>query len=84
MNNKLKKFCSVCTKKLKDSDDTVFCAECGAPHHRECWNKNGGCGFSELHATEAEYTPKKALELIRRKKARKSLCWTRATVSGTK
>ncbi len=70
MNDKnIKKYCSVCTEKLQDTDDVVACTVCGAPHHRECWNKNCGCGFAELHSTEAEYTPKKALELVRRKKA---------------
>ena len=35
--------CPVCNKQFKESDDIVVCPDCGAPHHRECWEKEGKC-----------------------------------------
>lgn len=31
--------CPVCDKQFKKGDDIVVCPECGAPHHRECYEK---------------------------------------------
>lgn len=31
--------CPVCDKQFKKGDDVVVCPECGAPHHRECYEK---------------------------------------------
>ena len=30
--------CVVCHAYLFSDDDVVYCPECGAPHHRECYN----------------------------------------------
>ena len=35
--------CSVCGKALTDTDDIVVCPDCGAPYHRACYEKQGGC-----------------------------------------
>ncbi len=35
--------------------DRVVCPECGAPHHRECYNKNGGCAFTAQHGPGCRY-----------------------------
>ena len=35
--------------------DRVVCPECGAPHHRECYNKNGGCAFTAQHGPGFRY-----------------------------
>lgn len=43
--------CPVCDKEFTDSDDIVVCPECGAPHHRECYLKNGECAFADKHGT---------------------------------
>ena len=43
--------CPVCNNSFNDTDDAVFCPECGTPHHRECWNKTGKC-FNEVHHGE--------------------------------
>lgn len=41
--------CPVCNSYLMEEDDIVVCPECGAPHHRDCWNYLGHCGCEELH-----------------------------------
>ena len=33
--------CPVCGEQFKKGDDIVVCPECGAPHHRECYEKEG-------------------------------------------
>ncbi len=48
--------CPVCGGYLFDDDDLVFCPECGAPHHRDCYASNGSCGLSHLHGTDSQYT----------------------------
>lgn len=47
--------CSVCQAYLFDEDDVVYCPDCGAPHHRDCYNSVGHCGFRELHGTDNQY-----------------------------
>lgn len=47
--------CVVCSAYLFEDDDVVICPECGAPHHRDCWNSVGECKLGELHGTENEY-----------------------------
>lgn len=42
--------CPVCQKPFADGDDVVYCPECGTPHHRACWNVNGGCAHASEHA----------------------------------
>lgn len=41
--------CPVCSKTFQDGDDIVVCPECGAPHHRECYEQNGHCFYEEQH-----------------------------------
>lgn len=52
--------CPVCKAYLFEDDDVVFCPTCGAPHHRECYQKIGHCALEELHGTEFEYGKAKA------------------------
>ncbi len=47
--------CPVCHAYLFEEDDVVFCPECGAPHHRECYNGLGHCGLLQTHGTEFQY-----------------------------
>jgi hypothetical protein len=47
--------CVVCKAYLFSEDDIVYCPECGAPHHRECYNSIGHCGLQEFHGTDKEY-----------------------------
>lgn len=54
--------CSVCHAYLFEDDDVVFCPECGAPHHRECYSKIGHCALAELHGTPEQYDREKQLK----------------------
>ncbi len=54
--------CALCKSYLFKEDDIVYCPECGAPHHRECYNSIGKCAFSENHGTEFEYKKPKSEE----------------------
>ena len=47
--------CVVCQSYLFEDDDVVFCPECGAPHHRDCYAAAGKCGMAELHGTAEQY-----------------------------
>lgn len=55
--------CALCRAYLFAEDDVVYCPECGAPHHRECYNKLNNCALAEFHGTENQYDKlKKAAE----------------------
>lgn len=43
------KKCPVCSQKFNDNDDIVVCPKCGAPYHRNCYEKEGKCIFFDLH-----------------------------------
>lgn len=47
--------CAVCKAYLFEEDDVVYCPDCGAPHHRDCYNSIGHCGLEEFHGTENQY-----------------------------
>lgn len=47
--------CSVCGKGFADGDDVVVCPECGAPYHRACYEKAGGCVFQARHGAGFAY-----------------------------
>lgn len=47
--------CPYCNQKFNEDDDIVVCPECGAPHHRECWEKENKCHFSVLHSENFEW-----------------------------
>ena len=51
--------CPVCNSYLMKEDDIVVCPECGAPHHRDCWNYLGHCGCEELHKKGETWKPPK-------------------------
>ncbi|MGI6264135.1 MAG: RING finger protein [Acutalibacteraceae bacterium] len=48
--------CPVCGKPLRDSEDIVACPDCGAPHHRACWQQEGRCHFAADHGTDRQWT----------------------------
>lgn len=50
MPNYLDSVCPVCNKPFADGDDIVVCPECGTPHHRACWLKEGRCALEARHA----------------------------------
>ncbi|MCH5169922.1 MAG: DUF2628 domain-containing protein [Oscillospiraceae bacterium] len=41
--------CPVCREAFTAQDDIVVCPLCGAPHHRECYKRNGECAYSDKH-----------------------------------
>lgn len=47
--------CPVCKEKFTDTDDIVFCPDCGTPHHRACWEKTGHCIHADRHGTGYEW-----------------------------
>ena len=49
MSEQLKDKCAICGSYLFDDDDIVYCPECGAPHHRDCYNTIGHCGRADMH-----------------------------------
>lgn len=42
--------CPVCEKLFKKDDEIVVCPECGAPHHRDCYDIENRCFFEDKHA----------------------------------
>ncbi len=49
--------CPVCGKSFGKDDDIVVCPECGAPYHRECYQKAGHCIYEEKHGTPEAWQP---------------------------
>ncbi len=55
MSEKQNLSCALCHAYLFDEDDVVYCPECGAPHHRECYNSINHCALEQLHGTDRQY-----------------------------
>lgn len=51
------KACEACKKVFEENEQTVYCPQCGAPLHRACWEKNGGCPYSERHSSGFKWAP---------------------------
>ena len=49
--------CPVCQKRFIEEDDIVVCPICGAPYHRECYQKAGHCTMENLHACGKAWEP---------------------------
>lgn len=49
--------CPVCGKEFTPQDDIVVCPECGAPYHRECYQKTGHCVYADKHGTDDAWKP---------------------------
>jgi len=54
--------CARCKAYLFSEDDVVYCPECGAPHHRDCYSALGHCALEELHGTPQQYSREKEIE----------------------
>ena len=37
------RFCPVCKRKIQEGENVTMCPVCSTPHHKDCWEKNGGC-----------------------------------------
>lgn len=42
--------CIICQRPFTDDDDIVVCPDCGTPYHRACWDAQGKCVNTSLHA----------------------------------
>ena len=49
--------CVTCRQTLQQGDDIVVCPDCGAPYHRECYERSGVCQLKAQHAPDFEWTP---------------------------
>ncbi|MCH5299217.1 MAG: hypothetical protein J1E96_05575 [Ruminococcus sp.] len=47
--------CPVCERPLVEGDDIVVCPECGAPHHRKCYEVEHRCAFESQHGENFDY-----------------------------
>lgn len=56
--------CPVCHTYFGEQDDIVTCPECGAPHHRACWQKEGHCHFAADHGTDRQWAKEKEEPVI--------------------
>ena len=57
MSNYIGCKCPVCQQLFTETDDIVVCPECGAPYHRACYQKQGGCVYASKHGTGFEWKP---------------------------
>lgn len=47
--------CPVCNEQFTKNDDIVVCPECGAPHHRECYELENRCFFEDKHSDDFSF-----------------------------
>ncbi len=52
----INKFCPACSNNFTEDDDIVVCPECGTPHHRECYLKEGKCFNFKSHGKQDDLT----------------------------
>ena len=52
--------CPACGRAFTETDDIVACPECGAPHHRACWQKQNGCACAAEHGTDRQWSRERA------------------------
>lgn len=52
--------CPICQQAFAENDDIVACPQCGLPHHRACWAKEGRCHLHHLHNTDEQWSRDKA------------------------
>ena len=51
------KACESCKKAFNENEQIVYCPQCGAPMHRECWEEKGGCPYSDRHSSGFKWAP---------------------------
>ena len=47
--------CPVCGERFEDGDDIVVCPECGAPHHRKCYEEENRCAYADKHSEDFDF-----------------------------
>jgi hypothetical protein len=55
--------CAHCGLELQRGEDAALCGDCGAVHHRTCWERQGGCGSYEC-AQSGAYSAPRPLEKL--------------------
>lgn len=58
MHNYINEICPACGQPLLASDDIVVCPDCGAPHHRSCYQRLGHCACEQNHGDGTVWTGK--------------------------
>ncbi len=48
------KTCPYCQFPIKQESELAWCRLCSIPHHRECWEENGGCTTFGCHETSSK------------------------------
>lgn len=67
--------CPVCGENFYDGeDDIVVCPVCGTPHHRKCWNDNGGCRNGLKHSDGFVWRSQDASDFGARKDEKVKIC----------
>ncbi len=57
MNKYSNATCPACGKPFSENEDIVVCPDCGAPHHRECYQRLGHCALIENHKLGKNWDP---------------------------
>lgn len=57
MNKYSNATCPVCGKPFSENEDIVVCPDCGAPHHRACYQSLGHCALIANHALGKSWEP---------------------------
>ena len=52
-----KQKCPVCHAYFFEDEDIVYCPDCGAPHHRDCYQHLDHCAYQDAHGTADQYVP---------------------------
>lgn len=56
MENENKEICVCCGKSIEEGQ-AVYCPDCGAPMHRDCWQEKGGCPLKDKHGGGFTWQP---------------------------
>lgn len=55
--------CCVCKVKFLDDTKIVFCPQCGAPYHKDCYDSIGHCIYQDVHGTDKAYKATKSSKI---------------------
>jgi hypothetical protein len=56
------KICPYCSQTIKFGEEAVNCSGCGKPHHKDCWEKNGGCTTYQCEGKPIALSSSKGVE----------------------